>query len=402
MIPSVTILLVKPFHATYNREKELQILHNRFTSLDTEDTADDVIAVYITGPPGSGKTQLSRLYSEWYSQRLCSNSARSVVVATLHAETPESLLESYRQLTCALGMEIEDDGRHDDVMNKLKRYSEHVKKLFQRATFHNFEWFVVVDNVFASKPLKEFWPSPGRRWGRGQVIVTTQDSELAPNAHTHTTTLSLSDGMDKDDAIAFLCMISGLPRDNYCEVVAKQLDYYPLSLACAAVYVRDMLVERPAAKYSWKQYLDNLKGYFEILKYTVFTDHNECYPMSMLSSAYCSASRMAENSNVLKWAFEFLSFCTIQPVPLELVAEAVMKNIGEAMAPDDVTKILARCSLLTYPRDGVRGIEVYVTMISSINLSIDHQSIIQSINQSIDGSINQQSINQSIIEVLLW
>ncbi|KAK3704473.1 hypothetical protein QZH41_013352, partial [Actinostola sp. cb2023] len=361
-IPPVTILLGEPFHKTYQRNKELRTLHDLYTTLDPDNTCSDVTMVYLTGPPGAGKSQLSRLYAQWYGQRDCANKSCSKVVATLHAETPESLLESYRRLTCALGITLTDVAKGDDVKKKLKVYSSATKKLFQKCRYFNFEWLIVVDNVFASDPLKEFWPLPGNGWGKGRVIVSTQDSELAPSAHTHSRTLSLSQGMAEDDAIDFLCLISELEKDDACAVVAKELNYYPLSLACAAVFVRDMRNDRPAAKFSWKDYLANLHKYFEHLKYSEFTDHNICYPRSMLSAAFCSASRMAEGSDILRGAFKFLSRCTLQPVPLELVADAVLATAREeVLIPDEVKKTLARCSLLTYPRNGARGVEV-VTM----------------------------------------
>lgn len=359
-VKPIMILPGKPFHKTYERGKELKILDQMYTSLDTECCADDVVMVYITGPPGSGKSQLSRSYGNWYGQREGSN--ESTVVVTLHAETPESLLESYKRLASAMDIQIRDTAKYDEIWQKLNAYALVVKRVLRNSKHYSFKWLFIVDNVVASNPLKEFWPLPGYGWGRGRVLVTTQDSELAPSAHEQTSTLSLSQGMDKEDAISFLSLISELDQDKFTSEVADMLNYYPLSLACAAVFVRDMRKDRPAANFSWENYLSILEKYQDRLTYSEFTEHNICYPRSMLTAAFCSASRMAESSSVLKSAFEFLSLCTLQPVPLDLLKEAILSsNEQHDLIPDLVKKEIAKCSLLIYPQNGARGIEV-ITM----------------------------------------
>lgn len=363
-VKPITMLPGKPFHKTYERGKEMKILDQMFTRLDSEDCNEDdgVVMVYITGPPGSGKSQLSRLYGKWYGQREGANESCATVVVTLHAETPESLLESYKRLASEMGIQMADAAKYDEIWQKLNAYALVVKKVLRKSKYYNFKWLFIVDNVVASNPLKEFWPLPGHGWGRGRVLVTTQDSELAPSAHEQTSTLSLSQGLDEEDAMSFLCLISGLDRDNFTSAVAGMLNYYPLSLACAAVFVRDMRKARPAAKFSWENCLSVLKKYNDRLEYSEFTDHNACYPRSMLTAAFCSASRMAESSSVLKSAFEFLSLCTLQPVPLDLIKEAIISSKErQDLIPDLVMKEIARCSLLIYPQNGARGIEV-ITM----------------------------------------
>ncbi|XP_031567891.1 uncharacterized protein LOC116302684 [Actinia tenebrosa] len=361
-VKPIMILPGKPFHKTYEREKELKILDEMYTSLDTEGCNDDVVMVYITGPPGSGKSQLSRLYGNWYGQRESSNESCSTIVVTLHAETPESLLESYKRLARAMNIKLKDTAKYDEIWQQLNAYALVVKRVLRNSKYYSFKWLFIIDNIVTSNPLREFWLSPGYGWGRGRVLVTTQDSELAPCAHEQTNTLSLSQGMDKEDAISFLCLISELDRDKFTSEVADMLNYYPLSLACAAVFVRDMRKERPAANFSWDNCLSNLKKYHDRLEYSEFTEHNICYPRSMLTAAFCSASRMAESSSVLKSAFEFLSLCTLQPVPLDLLKEAILSSKQQQdLIPDLVKKEIARCSLLIYPQNGARGIEV-ITM----------------------------------------
>ena len=89
------------------------------------------------------------------------------------------------------------------------------------------------------KSVSKYLPNPeGKTLGHGQILITTQDSQRIPS-EDHTYHLSLSSGMHRDDAIETLKCISGIPSVNKTLLeVAKALDFQPLALACAAVYMR--------------------------------------------------------------------------------------------------------------------------------------------------------------------
>ena len=317
----------------------------------------------MKGPPGCGKTQLARQFGEEYMEESTGYGAGSPrrIVATLHAQTPESLLESYKELHEKLEIpkEWEDSG---SLHERIKAYSHDIKSHLRESST---VWLLIIDNLTVNDPLREFWPSPEENspWGEGLVLVTTQDSELAPRSHAHAKVLGLDGGMEEKDAMELLSTISGIDTDKEGKKVAKLLGFYPLSLACAAVYVRQMREDRPVSKFSWNNYLSNLQEYFAHLDHSDYTHHNPCYPQSMLPAAEFAARRMAENNEVLRAAFVFLSYCALQPVPLDTVAEYFLRETAasgdvQIRVPDDVKVKIARCSLLIYPETGERGIEV--------------------------------------------
>ena len=358
------ILPGKPFHVTHRRGRELQKVCDFFVELRQNVSSSTVIGLYIKGPPGCGKTQLARQVGEEFMQNNApggcfENMPR--VVATLQANSPESMLQSFKELHEKL--EIPNEREYQGgVREQIKSYVEDFKNYLRRTKS---VWLLIVDNLTVSDQMREFWPSPGQEssWGEGTVLVTTQDSELAPRSHAHARVISLDSGMEEEDAMELLRVISEMDVDEDAKKVASVLGYFPLSLACAAVYVRQMSLDRPVSKFSWKNYLSNLQEYFAYLDHSDFTHHNPCYPQSMIRAAEFAAIRMAENSEVLRAAFVFLSYCSLRPIPLDTVADYVLheaKASGNVniRVPDDVKLKIARCSLLIYPKTGERGIEV--------------------------------------------
>ena len=326
-----------------------------------------VSAVYVKGPPGCGKTQLARQFGEEYMKVSagCGGQSPRRIVATLDARTPESLLESYKELHEQLEMSKESEER-GSLNERIKTYSNEIKNhLCNSSTV----WLLIIDNLTSTvnDPLREFLPTPEKDspWGEGLVLVTTQDSDLVPRSHVYAKVVGLDEGMEQSDAEKLLSAISGIKADEDAIKVAKLLGFYPLSLACAAVYVKQMREDRPSCKFSWKNYLQiaNLEKYFAYLDYSDFTRHNPCYRQSMLPAVEFAARRMAKNNEVLRAAFVFLSYCALQPVPLDTVAEYVLYEAAASgdqtiRVPDDVKVKIARCSLLIYPETGERGIEV--------------------------------------------
>lgn len=129
--------------------------------------------VKIVGLPGSGRTQLARLFAgnltetrnESFRFKLW---PKDEVTATLNALNKESLLESYKQLASKLGCDFENMQFADVTFDeKLKKFSEAIKEKLKKKLY----WILLVENLDERLPIKEWLPD--QDWGNGYIIYTS-------------------------------------------------------------------------------------------------------------------------------------------------------------------------------------------------------------------------------------
>lgn len=134
--------------------------------------------VQISGPPGSGKTQVARLLAERLNENRKDSFQFKIwpkdeVTSTLYAQSKESLLVSLKQLASKLGCEQDEVKlKGTDLEHQLDVFSQAVKeKLKQKQC-----WILVVDNHDRSVPLKKWLPDID--WGNGYVIHTVNSQTV--------------------------------------------------------------------------------------------------------------------------------------------------------------------------------------------------------------------------------
>ena len=306
---------------------------------------DVVRTVYLTGQPGSGKTELARQYGEQFKNTTSSNDTSRPLVITVNAKSEESLLKSVNEATRKLQLSQLTNNNLSVLMENLRDY------------FHGLSgaWVLIIDDMFEKRDFNNFFPRPGaKEWGGGQVLVTTQDNNLVPGCHLFAKKLSLNEGMTKDDALALLKEISDVEVDHFAEEIIEELQYLPLALACCATFVGETRQDRPSTQFGWKEYLD-LYRENSGLESRTFSKSNNVYPFSMTTATMMAVKRMTETSDVLRLAFSFLSYCALLPVPLNVLAHHVKENLPVQNVKPSTTekkKILeieneiSRCTLL--------------------------------------------------------
>ena len=281
---------------------------------------DVVKTVYLTGQPGSGKTELARQYGEQFNNESSLNNTSKAVVITLNGNSEESLLKSVSEARRKLRLPlcIEQTGPNLNII---------IKEIKDHFLGYGGAWLLIIDDMFKND-FNNLFPRPGsKEWGGGRVLVTTQDNDLVPACHQFGKKLSLNEGMVEEDALALLNEISGVgvEQDVSAKEIIKELRYLPLALACCATYVAETREDRASTQFGWKEYLQLYRKNVELESRTFF-NNNEVYPFSMTTATKMAVKRMAEKSDVLRLTFSFLSYCPLLPVPLNVLAHHVKTN----------------------------------------------------------------------------
>ena len=308
---------------------------------------DVVKTVYLTGQPGSGKTELARQYGEQFRKERYLDDTSKPLVITLNGNSEESLFKSVKEAT----REIRSSKPSNDLMDLMKELSNYFR-------YYSGAWLLVIDDMFEKKTFNNLFPRPGaKEWGGGRVLVTTQDNDLVPVCHQFAKKLSLNEGMTKEDALALLKEISEVEVDDYAEEIIEELRYLPLALACCATFVGETREDRASTQFGWQEYLQLYRKNVKLDPRT-FPNHNHAYPFSMTTATEMAVKRMAEKSDVLRLTFSFLSYCALLPVPLNVLAHYVKENLPtqnddepSTAKEKDILEIeseISRCTLLQH------------------------------------------------------
>ena len=284
---------------------------------------------YISGNPGSGKSQLAGLVAENFYKETRKDTTAPSFVMTLNAENLESLLASYlslaRKLSCpAYTITVTENSKDLNIKEKVAI----IKDLITTKIHLYSSWFLVIDNVTNLTKMGQFLPKRGNeQWGKGQLLITTQDCSCIPPESPITSHLSISKGMNDIDAVNLLFELTGITDDDMGQKVAQALDYQPLALASAGVYVRKVQNTNP--DFGWEGYLQKLeKGKRERTEEEL-TKVNNIYPDSMTVATGIAVKVVMDSNEIMKHAFTFLAFCAPEPVRLNLLTTYVVNADGE-------------------------------------------------------------------------
>ena len=284
---------------------------------------------YISGNPGSGKSQLAGLVAENFYKETRKDTTAPSFVMTLNAENLESLLASYlslaRKISCpAYTITATENSKDLNIEEKVAI----IKDLITTKIHLYSSWFLVIDNVTNLTKMGQFLPKRGNeQWGKGQLLITTQDCSCIPPESPITSHLSISKGMNDIDAVNLLFELTGITDDDMGQKVAQALDYQPLALASAGVYVRKVQNTNP--DFGWEGYLQKLeKGKRERTEEEL-TKVNNIYPDSMTVATGIAVKVVMDSNEIMKHAFTFLAFCAPEPVRLNLLTTYVVNADGE-------------------------------------------------------------------------
>ena len=338
------VLPPRPPHLIASRDYHVDKVTQKLLNL-RKANGNTLSYCYISGNPGSGKSQLARLAAEKYYKEASKDTTAPSFVMTLNAENPEALLTSYQSLARKMQCPectINTTENSKDLNNERKIAI--IKDLIAAKIHLYSSWLLVIDNVTNLSWIGQFLPERGNEhWSKGQLLITTQDCSCIPPDSSFTSHISISKGMEPADAICLLTELSGITDNDMGENVAHALDYQPLALASAGVYVRKVRNTNP--DFGWKGYLEKLEKGKRELTEKELANVNLIYPNSMTIATRVAVEAVMDSDKIMKHAFTFFAFCATEPLRLDVLTTYVV-NADEELDEEDIGIQIQGSSLL--------------------------------------------------------
>ncbi|XP_028416344.1 uncharacterized protein LOC114540265 [Dendronephthya gigantea] len=350
LFASFEVLPAKPTHEVVSRSDLIYKLKHDLERLRS-DNDGKLTYFYISGNPGSGKSQISRQVCEVIFEEV-----NAMFVMTLNGKDLDSLFSSYeefcRKLNCI-------ESALQSVSSSSKTIEEKIKDLRSQicCRIKNWKkWWIIVDNVENAELISPLLPQRGDKgWNNGQIILTTQNTDAVPEDSLSTKHISLNLGMNEPECRQLLVLLSGIEvNDPLLDEVAERLDRQPLAMAAAAVYMRQVIKSCP--NFSWREYLGKLeKGKRGLTEERLRQMNSAAYSSTMSTAVLLAVAKCAENNTFLKHAFNLFSLISFEPFPLDLVVKYIQQQENELDAEDIISSIKL-CSLfvLVDKRDYIR------------------------------------------------
>lgn len=334
-IESFCVLPPKPPHQIAGREGEVAAIESEMNNLK-KTSGGSVSYYYVSGNPGSGKSQLAGLVAKKFYDKATNDPITLSFVMTLNAENSESLLDSYVSLARKVGCPeyaITNTQMSKDLKTEAKLTN--LRDLIATKIHFYTSWLLVVDNVTSLSGTHDFLPELGNeQWGKGQLLITTHDSLCIPSDSPFISHTSINKGMPPKDATCFLSMASGISDQGMEDKVAKKLDYQPLALANAATYMKKVCITSP--NLGWKEYLEKLKKGKHGLIENDLAKTNPSYPKAMTVTTRIAVERDMNSDELMRHAFTFSALCSPQPVRLDILTNYILNYVGEDYDKEDI------------------------------------------------------------------
>ena len=317
-VESFCNLTFKPSHQIIKRSNDVARIMTKMQELD-DGSNGAVSTIYLSGAPGCGKTQIARQIGEEFFKIGSDERESLTFVATLNAETLEALADSYLNLAKHVGIPnyiITNLATTKAISSEEK--IQHVRCLILPKFKQFSKWLIIADNVVDLSSVCRYLPqTASEEWGHGQVLITTQDTSAIPTDAPHTYHESLSAGMQPKDAVELLEQVSKISNDEQVQKVAEVLEYLPLALAAAALYVQ--FVRHGSPTYGWTNYLERLTAGGREVTEEPLADRNPAYSKTMTAAIKMALESHLASDDVLRQTFLLFSLCDSEPLPVQIV-----------------------------------------------------------------------------------
>ena len=363
------VLPPRPPHLIASRGSEVAKITQKLQNLKKADP-NSLSYCYVSGNPGSGKSQLAGIVAENFYKDVIKDASAPSFVMTLGAETTEALLTSYlslaRKMSCP---EYTITTAENSNVLKAEEKIAIIKDLISKKIGLYSSWLLVIDNVSNVADIGHLLPQRGNeKWGKGQLLITTQDCSCIPPDSAFTSQISISKGMEPSDAISLLIDLSGNTDNDMAGKVAHALDYQPLALASAGVYVRKVRNTNPT--FGWKKYLQKLEEGKRELTEKELSGINPFYPFSMTVATRIAVKTIMDSDEIMKCAFTFLAFCALEPLKLGILTNYIL-NVNQTLDKEEIEIQIQGSSLLLIENEDGVNIRLHKVVHDSVKLLVN-------------------------------
>ncbi len=214
---------------------------------------EGVQTLALIGIGGAGKTTVARRYAQ---------SQLTSVISEINAQSNESIYDSFVKLAKALTQTEDDEKKLGNIL-ELKLLKDREDKLAQFVKQHlarRDNWLLIYDDVDKFSDIQKYFPIDSHNWGKGRIIITTQDSNIVNNRHVNS--VIRVDELTMDEKLDLFLKImesdSSVPAPTADMQELKQfiaeIPPFPLDVSVAAYYIK-------ATNISYKDYLQNMLRY---------------------------------------------------------------------------------------------------------------------------------------------
>lgn len=220
---------------------------NEVTNKFNQSNVQTVAMLAITGIPGSGKTELAKLYADKFferhgifSERLQQTAIEWIPFLTKsHTIFGEIGIASKIPIVWFLnGITLEKD--YIALADKLHIPSnQNIEDIIRAVNIElslTDNWLLIFDDIQKIDDIENYLKF--NQGTHGKVLITTRNINFFADPAKH---INLSKGMEINEAKELLIRISGLKPNSEVEVedLARELDRLPLALATAALTIKN-------------------------------------------------------------------------------------------------------------------------------------------------------------------
>ena len=338
----------KPAHDVEGRDTEVAEITHKLRKLK-EANHNRLSYLYISGNPGSGKSQLASLVAQRFFREAEAMANTLSFVMTLNAASLATLLSSYANFARRLKFPYysvmqtlsSKDWTIEDKITNLKMLI--AKKLSCYTS-----WLLVADNVTTLSSVYVHLPQcENKTWARGQLLVTTQDTTSIPLESSSINHISVRKGMNPDDATSLLPKLSGIPKNEPAKKVAQKLDFQPLALAGAAGFVRVIQQDKASTCVGWGEYLKMLGKREQETSEDLLTNGNPSHQNTMTKAIKPAIKAQVKSDKFFQHLFALLSLSAPHPLNIDIAISSYILEKDEHV--DDQVEDLIRTRFRRFP-----------------------------------------------------